>query len=223
MTVSFTLNLNAQFTADDFKIETVGLSDEYAARYKEDSKIQELASGFNQLDITHDIAPIVLTVSYDEGEGNVRAEINYDHEKLFTNSDLNAHNNRMRGWGKGISVYLQHQIFTALSQYKKSVATQGWTIDQDLIKFESSIKLKKSNGDWIYFYAFNYFDNRGFYPYTFYKNVHIQVGGKKYETETTNPQTLNEMKFFFVGKTAGIDGSKTGAYYFCNFFNIETE
>ena len=44
-----------------------------------------------------------------------------------------------------------------------------------------------------------------------------------YETESANTRTLNELKFFMVEKTTDFDGSKTGACYFCQFLNIETE
>lgn len=177
----------------------------------------------NQLRITHDIAPIKITVSYADGKGEVTAEINYDHEKIFSNSEYSSHNRQWSSWGTGISVYLQHQIFTALSQYKKSVATKGYMMDKDLLKFGSTVKCKKTNGDWAEFYAYNYFNSQGFYPYTFYTNARMSIAGKLYETETSNTKPLTEMKFFMVGKTIGLDGSKTGAYYFCKFFNVETE
>jgi len=96
-------------------------------------------------------------------------------------------------------------------------------MDKDLLEFESTVKCKKANGDSVNFYAYNYLNSQGFYPYTFYKNAHISIAGKVYETETSNTKTLNDMKFFMVGKTTGLDGSKTGAYYFCKFFNVEME
>jgi hypothetical protein len=210
-----------QFTDSDITITTKGLSEEYATRFKDGENKAALVSVLNQLYVTNNILPIKITVTYQDGEGDVTAEINYNHEKIFTNSDYERHNSEWSSWGKGISVYLQDQIFTALSKYKKAVATKGWTMDKDLLAFESSVKCKKANGDWVCFYARNYLNYQGFYPFNFYMNAHISIGGKLYETETSNTKTLNEMKFFMVGKTTGIDGSKTGAYYFCEFFNIE--
>lgn len=223
--LSFTFTANAQtYSISDFTIKTKELSDKYAALFKESSKIEELVSVFNEINISHIIAPIVITVSYENKEGSVLAEINYDHEKVFSeSSDYKSHDDNFSGYGTGISVSLQDQLFTALSEYKRSVATQGWTMDNDLLKFESAIKLKKTNGDWAQFYAFNKSDSRGTYSYVFYTNVRMQIGGKLYMTETSNNRMLNEMKYFFVGKTSGIDGNKTGAYYFCKFFNIKAD
>lgn len=222
----FTVTVNGQFSHKDFIIKTSGLSDEYASRYTDSLKVKELITAFNQFRITHDIAPITITINYENGEGYVLAEINYIQDKIFAdNSEYSTHNKNIKSYsvGSGISVFLQHQIFTALTQYKRSVATNGMWMDKDLLKFESAIKLKKPNGDWMLFYSYNHLDSNGFYPYTFYKNVHMQVAGKKYETETSNLKMLNDMKFFFAGKTIGIDGNKTGAYYFCKFFNIESK
>ncbi len=219
----FSIQSYGQFSDYDIIITTKGLSEEYATRFKNNENKDALISVMNQLRITHDIAPIKIIVSYEDGEGEVTAEITYDHDKVFANSDYSSLNSQWSKWGKGISVYLEHQIFTALSQYKRSVARIGYSMDKDLLNFVSTVKCKKANGDWVSFYAYNHFDSQGFYPYTFYNNARIGIAGKVYETETTNSKSLNEMKFFFVGKTTGIDGAKTGAFYFCKFFNVQTE
>lgn len=215
------INSFCQFTESDITITTKGLSEEFAHRFKDSKNKADLVSVLNQLSITHDIVPIKIIVTYANGAGDVTAEISYNHEKIFANSNYSSHNRQWSSWGTGISVYLQHQIFTALSQYKKSVATKGYLMYKDLLKFESTVKCKKSNGDYVNFYAYNYFNSQGFYPYTFYTNAHISIAGKVYETETSNTKTLTDMKFFMVGKTTGLDGGKTGASYFCKFFNVE--
>jgi len=215
---------HGQYTSSDFLISTKGLSPEYSSRFKDNSKITELVNVFNQLDIPHDIAPIKIIISYTNGEGNVTAQINYNHEQIFSgNTRYSNHNSRFSGYGDGISTLLEFQIFEALSQYKKSVATNGFSMDNDLLKFESTVTLKKANGDWLSFYAYNYFNSRGFYPHTIYQNVRMSIAGKIYDTETPNTKMLNDMSYFFVGKTTGLDGHKTGAYYFCKFFKIKTE
>lgn len=210
-----------QFADTDITITTKGLSEEYATRFKNNQNKAVLISILNQLNVTHHIAPIKIVVTYENGVGEVTAEIIYNHDKIFANSDYNSHNKQWSSWGMGISVYLQSQIFTALSQYKKSVATKSYLMDKDLLKFESTVKCKKANGDFVNFYGYNYFNSQGFYPYAFYANAYINIAGKVYETETSNIKTLNDLKFFMVGKTTGLDGSKTGAYYFCKFFNVE--
>lgn len=210
----------AQFKRNDFIVKTVGLSENYAKRFSDTTKIEDLALTFNQLRITHVISPMLLTISYKNGVGYVLLEFNYNHEKVFADAIISQHNNEWSKWGTGISVYLEGQIFMALSQYKKSVATQNWSIDKELLGFESAIKLKKQNGDFMIFYAHNDIDYRGLLSCTFYDNVQMQIGGKKYETEAGNFNTFNKMNYFLVGKTSGVDGNKTGAYYFCKFFNI---
>lgn len=213
----------SQFSDHDIIITTKGLSEEYATRFRNNENKSTLISIMNQLRITHDIAPIKIIVSYADGEGEVTAEITYDHEKIFANSDYSHLNNQWSRWGKGISVYLEHQIFIALSQYKKSVAQIGYSMDKDLLNFGSTVKCIKENGDWVCFYAYNRLDSKGFYPYKFYNNARIGIASKIYDTETTNFKSLDEMKFFFVGKTPGIDGTKTGAYHFCKFFNVQID
>jgi len=217
LALSISTIVNGQtYSFSDFTFKNDGLSDEYEAKYKDSLKIEELASIFNQLNITHVIAPIEITVAYKDEEGYVLAEINYEHNKVFSDySDYKTHDRNWSRRGTGISVYLQNQIFTALSQYKKSVATQGWTMDRDLLKFESAIKLKKSNGDWVMFYVYNYLDSRGFYPFSFYKNVHLQVGGKTYETETSNTQMTTDkgdivLDFFAGSGTTAAVAHKMG-------------
>lgn len=217
------IKLFCQFIDSDISITTKGLSEEYASRFKDSKNKATLINILNQLRVTHDIIPIKIIVTYENGAGDVTAEINYDHEKIFANSVYNSLNKQWSNWGTGISVYLQDQIFTALSQYKRSVATNGYLMDKDLLKFESTVKCKKANGDFANFYAYNYLNSQGFYPYTLYKNAHISIAGKVYETETSNTKVLEDMEFFMVGKTTGLDGSKTGAYYFCMFFNIKME
>ena len=210
-----------QYTSNDFTIITKGLSNEYASKFKDVSNKKYLIEAFNTIRVTHLIAPIKIIVSYDNNVGNVIAEVNYDHNKLFApNSDYDRHNQMWNRYADGISVWLQYQIFGALSDYKRAVATNGYHIDKDLIKFDSEVKLQKENGDWALFYAHNYFDNRGFYPAAFYKNSRLNISGKLYEIETPNPDFLVDHKFFTIGKTTGLDGKKTEAYYFSKFFQI---
>ena len=211
-----------QYTSSDFTITTKGLSNEYASKFKDESNKKYLIEAFNSIRITHLIAPIKIIVSFENNEGNVIAEVNYDNNKIFSNNtDYDVHNQSWSRYGDGISVWLQYQIFGALSDYKRAVGTDdSHHIDKDLIKFDSEVKLKKSNGDWALFFARNYFDNRGFYPSAFYKNARINVSGKLYEIETPNPDFLEEHKFFSIGKRIGLDGKRTEAFYFSSFFQI---
>jgi len=212
-----------QFIDSDVAITTKGLSEEYASRFKSTENKAAFLNILNQFKTIHDIAPINIIVTFKEGSGDIAAEINYNQDKIFTNTEYSFHNEQWSGWGTGISLSLQSQIFAALSAYKKSVATKGYLIDKDILKFDSTVKCKKSNGDWVCFYAYNYFNSQGFFSYVFYDNARISIAGKVYETETSNTKMLHDIKFFMVGKTTGLDGQKTDAYYFCKFFSIATE
>ena len=81
-----------QFTDSDITIATKGLSEDYGARFKDSENKSAFISILNQLNITHDIVPIKIIVTYENGAGDVTAEINYNHEKIFSNSDYNSHN-----------------------------------------------------------------------------------------------------------------------------------
>lgn len=209
-----------QFGESNIIITTEGLSETYAARFKSNKNKTALADVLNQLDITGSIRTIKIFVTYENGEGDVMAEIIYNHDKISSDQYYSGHIEQSKRWGVGVSVYLAHQLFAALSQYKKSVATKDYSMDRDLLSFSSTVRFKKTNGDFVSFYAYNYLDSQGFYPYSFYTNSHIRIEGEIYETETTDNKILNGMKFFKVGKTTGLDGNKTGSYYLCQFFNV---
>jgi hypothetical protein len=216
-------NVQAQFTNGDFTINTVGLSDDYAQRFKQEETVEVLVSMFNRLGITPEISPVKISVVYDR-TGTVVAEFNYDHERIFSRgTDYLTHNDNWKGWGDGISVYLQDQVFLALGQFKKSAASDGWAMDRELLNFESEVRLINSDGNWVRFFGYDRMDYNGWYKFMFYTNAQINYDGFIYEVETSNSKMLNEMKFFFVGKSIGLDGSKTGAYYFSRFFKFSEE
>ena len=223
MCLSITV-IEGQFSRNDITIMVSGLSEEYASRFKSSENKYSLVDDFNKINITGVIKPIIIKVSYADGEGMVTAEINFSQDRAFTENSDNGpiYNLESRG-EKGINLNLQTRIFNALYYYKRAVATNGVAIDRDLMKFDTAIKMKKSNGDWIFFYAA---DNPSFLynsHFLFYNNVHINIGGKIYEAESINTEALNKYLVFVVGKTRGLDGSKTSAYYFCKFFKIKTE
>lgn len=210
-----------QLTENDLTVITKGLSEEYAQRFKDSGNKSAFLGILNQLQVTNEIAPIKLIVVYKNGVGTVTAEINYDQEKIFSNSEYGSTNSTLNGWGPGISVFLQGQVFTGLSHYIKTVAKKGFRINKDLVKFDCIVKSKKQNGDYVNFYAFNSFDTRGIFKYSFYNRALVNIGGKIYETESSSSKSLLEMKYFKVGEIKGLDGRKTGAYYFCKFFDIQ--
>ncbi|MBI1185061.1 hypothetical protein GC194_12365 [bacterium] len=72
-----------QFTDSDITITTKGLSEEYATRFTDSENKSAFVSILNQLNIPHDIAPIKLTVTYENGAGDVTAEIITTTTKYF--------------------------------------------------------------------------------------------------------------------------------------------
>ena len=214
--------LKAQIVNDDISFSVKGLSNEYSIRFKEN--IGVFIKTLNQLKVTSSILPIKIGVIYENGEGHVDVTINYKYNEIFSEySDYTRHNEQYSKFGEGTSLWLQNQIFIALSSYKKSVATKGYLMDKDLLNFKSCIIFKKANGDWMKFYAFNYIDSDGLYPLVINNNVSFFVTGKSYEIKSSNTEALNKYYYFYVGKKIGLDGKKTGAYYFCDFFNSSTE
>ena len=116
LTISLLVSISSfcQLIDDDITIITKGLSQEYASRFKNIENKASLVSILNELSVTRDIAPIKIIVTYENGVGNIIAEINYNLEKIFANPDYRNRNedaSRFVISGKGISVFLQHQIF----------------------------------------------------------------------------------------------------------------
>jgi hypothetical protein len=210
-----------QFSSSDIIFSSSGLSEKYTDKFKKG--IYVFVETLNDLEVISSIKPIDLEVSYEDGKGIVMVTVNFDLNEIYSKGNYAIHNNNWSWRRKGISVYLQDQLFNALSIYKLEVAIEDFSIDNDICEFDSYVKLKKSDGNWVNFYAYNYFDFDGFYKSHIYTNVHIMINGEIYETETSNPTILSDYKYFSVDKQFGLDGEKTGAFYFCKFFNIKIE
>lgn len=211
---------NAQIK--DVNLNISGLSEEYANKFR--SEKNEIIEQINDIGFPESISPVKIDVTYKDGEGWVTLSLNYVHDDFFSNySSYTKHNDNWRGMGKGISFLFVDRLLQVLSVYKYEVAKDGYTIDKDLAKFKSCIELI-SGSNYIQVYAYNYLGDPyrgGAYPQNFYKNVNVKYGNKYVEVITSNPTTLNEMKFFYIGKTTGLDGQPTGDFYFAKFFKID--
>lgn len=213
---------NAQ--VKDVNLKITGLSEEYANKFRSEKNV--IIDYINDLDFPKSIFPVNVNVSYKDGEGWVTMTLNYVHVDLFSNNSVYTdHNDNLRelGIGKGISFLFIYRLLSILSEYKYRVARNGYFIDNDLAKFKSCIKLV-DGANYVQIYAYNYLGDRdsgGVYPLNFYTNVDIKYDNKYYQVSTTNPTALNEIKFFYIGKTQGLDGSTTGDYYFSKFFKID--
>lgn len=206
----------------DVKLTITGLSEEYASKFR--SEKNEIIEQVNDIGFPKSISPLKVEVAYKDGEGWVTMILNYNHDDFFSQySSYSKHNDSWRGMGEGISFLFVDKLLQVLSVYKYEVAKDGYAIDKDIAGFKSSIKLVNGS-DYVQIYAYNYLGDPyrgGAYPHIFYKNVHVKYGGKYIETVTANPSTLNKMKYFYIGKTKGLDGQPTGDYYFAKFFKIE--
>lgn len=213
-----------QFSDSDVTLIVTGLSETYAKKFKDNKSI--FIEALNNYDIPTEIKPLKLEITYKNEQGYVKLTINFNVDKIYTTgSRYKRHGDQFRAFGKGISFYFHNQLMNCLSEYKFSVAREGYLVNNDLANFESVLTLKKSNGDFMNVYAYNRIGNGygGMFPYYFYSTIDMKIAGKTYSTECGNMKALNEMKMFFVKKIEGLDGQKTGAYYFCKFYNIPVD
>ncbi len=211
----------AQFTDSDVTLVVTGLSETYSKKFKENKSV--FIEALNNSELPTEIKPLKLEVNFKNEQGFVKLTINFNVDKIYSDgSRYKSHGDQFRAFGKGISFYFQNQLMLCLSEYKFAVAREGYSVKTDLADFESVLTLKKSTGDIMNVYAYNRVGNGygGMYPYYFYSNIDMKIAGKIYSTECGNLKTLNDMKMFFVEDLEGLDGQKTGAYYFCKFYNI---
>lgn len=215
----------AQLSDTDVTLKVTGLSDTYAQKFKE--KKQVFIDALNNSDLPSSIKPIILDVKYKDNKGYVKLTIDFKVNEIYSeSSQYKKHGNQFRAFGKGISFIFQHQLMLCLSEYKFAVAREGYSVNNELASFESVLSLKKSSGDILQVYAYNRTNSGyggGLFPYYFFSTINMKIGGKSYSTECGNMKTLNDMKMFFVKKLEGLDGVKTGAFYFCKFFNIPVD
>ncbi len=199
-----------------------GLSNEYSSKFLSNKKVidKQLAN----LKLPSSVSKVQVVVSYKDGKGWVTMTMKYDHDSIFIpRSRYHGHNNSLGKMAKGVSFLFVDKLMDVLSAYKYEVAEENYLIDRDLIKFQSCIKLVSGENS-VQVCAYNYLGDtsrEGIYPHTYFKNVKVSYSGKDYQVEPTNTRTLNNMKFFFIGKTIGLDGKPTGAYYFSKFFKIK--
>lgn len=213
-----------QFVDSDVTLVVTGLSEANSKKFKENKSV--LIESLNSSGLPNDIKPLKLEVNYKNEQGLVKLTINFDTDKIYTDgSRYKSHGNQFGAFGKGISFYFHHQLMLSLSEYKFAVAREGYSINKDLAGFESVLTLKKTSGDMMHIYAYNRVGNGygGMYPYYFYSTIDMKIAGKAYSTECGNMKSLNDMKMFFVKDIEGLDGLKTGAFYFCKFYNIPTD
>lgn len=216
---------NSQNTTNDIKVNVFGLSEEYVSKFKNETNIKVFVDALNKLNVEYGLSSIVITVTYNDGQGFVNATIaNYSPLKHFDNCQYERHNNEMRSMGGvGVSVLFQEKILSAITEYKFAVAREGWSVDNDIIKFSNVVTLSKANGDLAVFSGYNYRQSNGAYPFRFYTNVELLINGQYMTVITDNNKALNEVAFFEWGRTNGMDGKQTTAYFMSKFFQPTKE
>jgi hypothetical protein len=216
-------NSYSQISYNDIRVNTSGLSNLYASRFTDSVKLIGLVNYLNNTNIPKCIIPISINVRYVNGVGLIVFKINYNKDSIFSDIRYFRLNNQWRNIKNGISVCLQKQLFEAFVSYKKSVATKTpLDIDKDLLNFKISLMCEKSNKDYVLFDIYNFSSNRGLTS-NIKNRVEICINNNLYYTESDDIKFLDEMCFFSVGKTIGLDGKKTGAFYFSNFFDLSTD
>lgn len=217
-------NAFSHISETDVHVNVTGLSNEYAQKFDKESSINRFVYVWNQL-VEYDVSSVTINVSYHNNQGWINVSIPYSAITHFNSSKYSSHNSQFVNMGaNGISVLLEHDILSAISEYKFDVARDGWTIDNRIMGFTNAVTLVKSNGDMLILSGYNYRNNRnGSYPFVFYINAEMLVKGKSMSTNTTNPEALNDYCFFCWEPTTGMDGKKTASYYLEEFFKPTKE
>ncbi|XOV95157.1 MAG: hypothetical protein ACFHWX_10685 [Bacteroidota bacterium] len=178
-----------------------------------------LASILNQLEVSKSLKP--LNIQFDMDSGLVVIKANYDHEEVFEKgSEYQMHNQGMidNTYNRGISILVERKVFTALGLYANGFVLPRLATWPS--SFGCSLKLQKPNGDWIQFYAAFQKDPKG-YLIQFDEKSSGKVGQESFEVIASDPYALQKMSYYFVGKPYQEDGTKNGAYHFCQFFEVE--
>lgn len=205
--------LSAQISTDDIEFKFDGISPENQQNFEE--KVEVLTQTLNKFDVPEDIAPILVEVMYEDGEGAIAIRANYK-------SDLFQSTRYQQMHGPGVDIKVVDYIFSALSSYKRAVATNGMNFNNDISELTNIIRFTKENENWINFYSYNRFQS-GYYRHFIYPSVRLEISKTTYDIETKNPQALSEIKYFVVSNETGLGGKKTGSYYFKNFFQLSSE
>lgn len=207
------------FSQDKYNFEINGLSDDYSNQFLKHKEI--ITKGINSIYLPPSFFPVDIEINYTNGEGLITISGNYAHDDIFSPDSKYARANETRRlFGEGITFILPKILITILRDYKFNVASNGgYNIDDDILEFKSSVKLNNSK-DYVQIYAYDQYSNNRFKTY-FYTNVILKYDNQIYEIEPKNISNFNDIDFFYIGKTIGLDGKPTPYYYFSKFFKID--
>lgn len=209
----------SQISSSDIIVNVTGLSNEYSQKFKKSSSIEAFVDVWNRI-VDYDASPIKINVNYNNNSGWIMVAIPFNAATYANLDKYSRHNSQFVNIGaRGVSVLLQSEVLTAITEYKFDVAREGWTIDNRIMEFKCAVSLVKSNGDILILSGYNYRNNRnGTYPYNLYTNAEMLINGKSIQTNTSNFKMLNDYNFFCLEPNVGMDGKRTTAYYMEEFY-----
>jgi hypothetical protein len=207
------------FSQHKYNFEINGLSDDYSNQFLKHKEI--ITKGINSIYLPPSFFPVDIEITYTNGEGLITISGNYIHDDIFSPGSKYARANETnRLFGEGITFILPKILITILRDYKFNVASNdSYSIDNDILEFKSSIKLNNRK-NYVQIYAYDQYTNYRFKTY-FYTNVILKHNDQIFEIEPKNISNFNDIDFFYIGKTTGLDGKPTPYYYFSKFFKID--
>lgn len=211
--------INAIGQIGKYNFTVRGMSKEYSDRFLTHKKV--ITDGINSLNLPSSFFPVDILVNYENGEGIVTISAQYNHDDIFKPESRYARINlNRRIFGEGITFILPRVLVTILQNYKFNVATNGsYNVDTDILNFKSSVQLNCGK-DFIQIFAHDEYDDMRCKTY-FYSNVILKFDNHQYSIEPKNIISFNDIDFFYIGKTIGLDGKKTPYYYLSKFFKID--
>ncbi len=210
----------SQYRVDDIKVSIEGLNREYEAKFKE--SLPTLVKSLNSQSVSPHLSGLELQVNYDGKKLNfIRLSVEVDPAKLFSDGQYYKHHFSYIEYGDGFSVYLIHELFEAISEYKFEIARTGSSLNLEIMSFLNAVKLKDELGNWVVFYSSNERNSRGFFPYHFYGRVDFSVDGVKMEHKPSNFRGFDELKFLWTDSLEGLGGEPTSSFtYLSSLINL---
>jgi len=176
------------------------------------------------------LAPIYITVNYEEGNGYILMEVNYVPESIVGLKDYQVIS-VTADW-KIYCIDLHHirDLLGILNEYKYAVAcAAGWDVYAQIFAFDLIVRLRKSNGDWFAASAFSRTVKTGsaadafpYYGVILDPTVRIKVD-KTAPLLLTAQNDINSTRLFRLENPVGLDGNLNSWAAAYTFFNIPSK
>jgi len=200
-----------EFVDKNISIHYSGLRANYKHLFN--NKLGFLAQHIIDANIDKTILPFKIFIEYNNGSGQIQLIINQNtnNKEVIKYGRLNIAPGVATTY---IDLRYSNLLLSILGEFLFSVARDA-NFSSEIYNFDLSIRVVKNNGDWFQSYA-HILD----YDVLFYKNVFLNYDNELYEITTENPQSLNNMYWFVLGKPFGLDGKPSRFYYAYKFFKI---